>query len=189
MSDLMAMGDEVYSTAPNGPAAYELADGTSFACPLVAGVAALILEINPTWTNQDIMVALKSTASRSESPNNLNGWGVVDAQKAAFYPLKSIHPPLGFAVSRIANDYGFFYQFVDQLTWDTNPQNDSQVVSYRVYIKQLDTPDQSFTLIAEVDGQSFSMMKRGILEEETYLYKITSVNASGEESDPNFTLR
>ncbi len=187
--DLMAMGDPVYSASPNGPAAYELVDGTSFACPLVAGVAALILEINPSWTNQDVMEAMKATASESESPDNLNGWGIVDAQKAAAYPLKSIHPPKDFAVFRIPNDYGFFFQFVDQLTWKANPQNGGQVNSYRVYGKQLDTQDQSFTLITEVDSQTFSILKRGLLEGETYLYKIISVNASGDESDPNYTLR
>jgi serine protease AprX len=187
--DVMAMGDEVYSTSHNGAGAYEFADGTSLSTPLVAGVAALILEINPTWTNQDIATALKCTASQPDSPDNLFGWGIVDAQKAAFYPIKSIYPPQDFAVSRIPNDYGFFYQFVDQLTWDANPQNDGQVVSYRVYGKLLDTTGQSFTLIAEVDSQTFSTLKRGILEEETYLYKITSIHASGEESDPNYTLR
>jgi hypothetical protein len=188
--DLMAMGDDVYSSSPQGPDAYEFADGTSFSAPLVAGVAALILEINPTWTNQDIMMALKATASQSGSPDNLHGWGIVDAQKAAFYPLKSIFPPQDFAVARIPNDYGFFYQFVDQLTWEANPQNEEdQVVSYRVYGKMLDAPEQSFALIAQANSQTFSILKRGILEEETYLYKITSVNASGEESDPNYTLR
>jgi subtilisin family serine protease len=185
--DLMAMGDEVYSTSPNGPAAYELVDGTSFACPLVAGVAALILEINPSWTNQDVMTALKSTASQSESPDNLNGWGIVDAEKASAFPLRSIHPPLHFAVSRIPNDYGFFIQYVDRLTWEANPQNGSQVASYRVYAKQVDTQDLPFTLIAEVDNQTFDLLNRGLLEGETFLYKITSVNASGDESDPNYT--
>ena len=187
--DVMAMGDEVYTAAPNGAAEYEFVNGTSFACPLVAGVAALILEINPSWTNQDVMTALKSTASLSESPDNLNGWGVLDAQKAAAYPLKSLHAPQNFAVSRIPNDYGFFIQFVDRLTWAANPQNGGQVASYRVYAKQVDTQDQSFVLIAEVDAQTFNFLKRGILEEETFLYKITSVNASGEESDPNYTRK
>lgn len=186
--DLMAMGDSVYSASPNGPAAYELVDGTSFACPLVAGVAALILEINPSWTNQDVMTALKATASKSESPDNLNGWGIVDAQKAAFYPLKNLHAPRHFSISRVVNDYGFFIQYFDQLDWAPNPRNGNQVVSYRVYAKQLETQDQSFALLTEVDAQTFSFQRRGLLAEENFLYKITSVNASGEESDPNYTL-
>lgn len=187
--DVMAMGDSVYAPSPIGPAAYDYGNGTSFACPLLSGVAALILEINPSWTNQDVITAMKATANRSGSPDNLNGWGIVDAEKAAFYPMKNIHAPLSFAVSRIPNDFGFFYQFVDRLTWKAHPLNDGQVTSYRIYARQLDIQDGSFTLIAEVGNQTFDIMKRGILEGETYLYKITSVSSSGEESDPNYTLR
>jgi hypothetical protein len=187
--DMMAMGESVYSASPDDIRAYESVDGTSFSCPLVAGVAALILEINPSWTNQDIMTAMKSTASQSASPDNSFGWGIVDAHKAAFYPLKNIHAPLLFTVSRLENDYGFFIQYRDQLAWSHNPRNGDKVVSYRVYAKQMDLPDQSFALLAEVDAQTFSFLKRGLLSEESFLYKITSVNAAGEESDPNYALR
>jgi serine protease AprX len=187
--DIMAMGDSVYSASPDGLAEYELVNGTSFACPLVAGVAALILEINPSWTNLDVMTVMKSTASQSESPDNHFGWGILDALKAAFYPLKNLHAPRHFSISRVENDYGFFIQYADQLTWAANPQNGDQVTFYRVYAKQLDIQDQSFALIAEVDAQTFSILKRGLLEEENFLYKITAVNALGEESDPNYTHR
>jgi hypothetical protein len=129
------------------------------------------------------------TASQSESPDNRNGWGIVDAQKAAFYPLKSIHAPHLFSVSRLENNYGFFIQYMDQLAWEPNPRNGDQVVSYRVYVKQWDTEDQSFTLLAEVDDQTVSFLRRGLLEGEDFLYKIISVSASGEESDPNYALR
>jgi subtilisin family serine protease len=186
--DVMAMGDSVYSAAPNAPDAYAQVDGTSFSCPLVAGVAALVLEINPSWTNQDVMNAIKSTASQSASPDNGYGWGIVDVQKAAFYPLKSIHAPKLFTVSRSENNYGFFVQYMDQLAWEPNPRNGDQVVAYRIYAKQLDTGD-SFALLAEVDAQTVSYLRRGLLEEEDFLYKITSVNANGEESDPNYALR
>jgi hypothetical protein len=186
----MAMGDSVYSAAPNGRAEYEHVNGTSFACPLVAGVAALILEINPSWTNQDVKTAMKATARRSESPDNHFGWGILDAQEAAlFYPLKNLHAPQHFSVTRGENFYGFFVQYVDQLTWSANPQNGDQITSYRVYAKQIDSLDQAFMLIAEVDAQTFSILKRGILAEENFLYKITSVNTFGEESDPNFAVR
>lgn len=185
--DAMAMGESVYSAGPGGVDIYEFVNGTSFSCPLLAGVAALVLEINPSWTNQDIMTAIKSTASQSDSPDNGHGWGIVDAQKAAFYPLKSLHAPLYFAISRLENNYGFFIQYVDQLTWEPDPRNGKRVSSYRIYAKQLKIQNQPFVQIAEVDSQTFSFLRRGLLEEETFLYKITSVSASGQESDPNYT--
>ncbi len=187
--DVMAMGESVYSAAPTAVDEYEFVDGTSFSCPLVAGVAALVLEANPSWTNEDIATAIKSSASRSESPDNGYGWGIVDALGAASFPLKSLYAPLDFTVSRATNDYGFFIQYMDFLTWAPNPRNGNRISSYRIYAKQLEIQDQSFELIAEVDSQTFSLLRRGLLEEETFIYKITAVDAGGDESVPNYTRR
>jgi len=185
----MAMGESVYTAAPSAVAEYELVDGTSLSAPLAAGVAALLLEINPSWTNKDIITAMKSTASRSESPDNGYGWGIVDAQKAAFFPAGNLHAPLHFAVSRIPNDYGFFYQYVDRLEWAPNSRNEDRVAYYRIYAKQLEIQDQPFEFVAEIDGQTYSFLRRGLLEDETFLYKITSVDAAGKESGPNYARR
>jgi serine protease AprX len=184
--DVMARGSAVYSASPDDPGEYDLVDGTSFSCPLTAGVTALILEINPDWTNEDVMEALKLTASRSDSPDNLHGWGILDAYEAAFYPVKSLHSPRDFAVKRVENNYGFFIQYVDQLSWASNPRNGNTVKSYRIYAKRLDGPDRPFELIDEVGSQTFGLTRRGLLGDETFLYKITSVSHTGEESDPDY---
>lgn len=184
--DVMARGSAVYSASPDDPGEYDLVDGTSFSCPLTAGVAALVLEINPAWTNEDVMEALKLTASRSDSPDNLYGWGILDAYEAAFYPVKSLHSPRDFAVKRLENNYGFFIQYVDQLSWASNPRNGNTVKSYRIYAKRLEGPDRPFELIDEVGSQTFGLTRRGLLGDETFLYKITSVSHTGEESDPDY---
>jgi subtilase family serine protease len=61
---------------------YTSGSGTSFATPLVAGVVALIKSVRPTWSPYQIYYALTSTASKSSSPDNLYGYGVVDTMKA-----------------------------------------------------------------------------------------------------------
>jgi serine protease AprX len=66
-----------------GGSTYTTGSGTSFATPLVAGVAALLLEIHRDWTPAQVRSALLSSASRSQSPNNDYGWGIVDAALAA----------------------------------------------------------------------------------------------------------
>jgi len=62
---------------------YRNGSGTSFSTPLVAGVAALLLEIHRDWTPTRVRQALMSTANLSQNPNNDYGWGIVDAALAA----------------------------------------------------------------------------------------------------------
>lgn len=184
--DVMAQGYDVYTVEIGGYSIYVSVDGTSFSCPLTAGVAALILEINPTWTNYDIMDAIKATADNSSTPDNEYGWGIVNAYGAAFYGLKELYPPSSFTVDRIPNDYIFFTQYVDRLAWSANPLNETQVASYRLYTRRSDIQDDEFVLIAELNSQTFTYDRRGLLEEESFIYKITSVSDTGEESDPSY---
>ena len=80
--DVMAMGvATVCASSINS--GYRTANGTSLACPMVAGAAALVLEINPGMSNLDLMNALRNSATQSNVPDNLMGWGIIDAAKAA----------------------------------------------------------------------------------------------------------
>ena len=66
----------------SGPADYAVSPGTSMACPLAAGVAALLLEEDPTLTPAEVRNALTSTASMATSPNNDVGFGLINALEA-----------------------------------------------------------------------------------------------------------
>ena len=68
-----------------GSPTFGAGSGTSFATPLVAGVAALLLEAHPDWTPADVRAALLATASQSGSPDNNYGWGIVNALAATQY--------------------------------------------------------------------------------------------------------
>ena len=68
--------------SPTSPSQYGLANGTSFSCPLTAGVAALVLQANPEYTPQQVADALRTTASRAAAPDNLLGYGIVNAAAA-----------------------------------------------------------------------------------------------------------
>lgn len=61
---------------------YTSGSGTSFSTPLVAGVAALLLEIHRDWTPAQVRSALLSTSSQSSNPDNNYGWGIVNASLA-----------------------------------------------------------------------------------------------------------
>jgi len=62
---------------------YGSASGTSFSCPLTAGAVALLLQLNPTATPDDVAGVLRATASQAGHPDKLLGWGIVNAQAAA----------------------------------------------------------------------------------------------------------
>lgn len=79
--DLMAMGSNVFHASSFGNT-YSSGSGTSFSCPLAAGVCALILQKNPSLTPMEVLDALRSTATRSNNPDNQYGWGIINALNA-----------------------------------------------------------------------------------------------------------
>jgi subtilisin family serine protease len=80
--DVAALGVRAKVAGTASLSAYGAANGTSFSCPLTAGVVALLLEAHPTYTVDQVLTALRSTASQSDSPDTLLGWGIVDAVRA-----------------------------------------------------------------------------------------------------------
>jgi subtilisin family serine protease len=87
--DVVAMGMEVYVAVAYSTtydtAGYTFMNGTSFSCPLTAGVAALILSVHPELTPKQVTEALKMTADKKDAPNNIYGWGLINAYDAALY--------------------------------------------------------------------------------------------------------
>ncbi|HLT24698.1 MAG TPA: S8 family serine peptidase [Ignavibacteria bacterium] len=85
--DLVAPGVNVYVAAMDSKYEnkYRHSDGTSFSTPITAGVVALILSVHPELTPMQVLEALKNTADNSRSPNNILGWGMVNAYDAALY--------------------------------------------------------------------------------------------------------
>lgn len=81
--DVMALGRSVTCARTTSTTDYGTASGTSLSCPLVAGVAALLIEAHPAASAMQIVEALRATASQAGSPDNLDGWGLVDAVAAS----------------------------------------------------------------------------------------------------------
>ena len=90
--DVCAMGADVWCARADSND-YWLLSGTSLATPLLAGIAALVMEANPTWTAQMVRTALMETASNNETPDNDLGWGIVDAVAAADYIFDDVPEP------------------------------------------------------------------------------------------------
>src|SRR4030095_15698108 len=78
--DVMAMGEGVTTAGISSNTSYStFSSGTSYSCPLAAGVCGLILSANKDLTPMQIRGILRKFASNSNSPNNQMGWGIIDA--------------------------------------------------------------------------------------------------------------
>lgn len=85
--DVMAMGSSVVVASPYSTGITSNS-GTSFSCPLAAGVVALLLDVNPSLTPMKIREALIKTSSKANTPDNQYGYGIINALNAAnYWPL------------------------------------------------------------------------------------------------------
>ena len=80
--DLMAMGSNDYHACNWNNTCYGNGSGTSYSCPLLAGTAALLLQADPSLTPMQLATLMKNTASQSNNPDNLYGWGIINTYAA-----------------------------------------------------------------------------------------------------------
>ena len=83
--EVVAQGSGVVAANARKANDYLSTAGTSMSAPLVAGAAALVIEAHPRWTPMQVRQALISTADRATQPDNLYGYGLVDAAAAIEY--------------------------------------------------------------------------------------------------------
>ena len=115
--DFSAPGAAIYTTDRTGSAGwvsddYVTADGTSFASPYAAGVAALILSVNPSLnaTNVEQIMQQSSVDRGAAGYDTTYGWGFVNAYNAVLAAMAktltvaSSNPNSGVAITVSPND-------------------------------------------------------------------------------------
>ena len=108
--DIAAPGVAIIAPVPaegnlSDPSGYRALSGTSMAAPHVAGAAALLRQLHPTWTPAEIKAALMNTASDLGQSVHLQGAGRLDVAAAAADRI-IIEPPslgLGLVDSTVPN--------------------------------------------------------------------------------------
>lgn len=76
------VGNDLTTIPPAYLPYYTTSQGTSFACPHVSGVVALMLEANPLLTPDDVVTILRQTANPMPFDERVVGAGYVDAHNA-----------------------------------------------------------------------------------------------------------
>lgn len=84
--EIAAPGSSINSTRMGG--GHTVMSGTSMACPHVAGAAALLKQLHPTWKPERIRARLNNTASDLGAPGNDEklGHGLVNCEAAVYAP-------------------------------------------------------------------------------------------------------
>ena len=81
--DVCALGNgNVVAGSGAGNTGYSSGSGTSFSCPMTAGVCAVILSANHSLTPMQLRQLLRQTADSSFAPNRRRGWGLINCWEA-----------------------------------------------------------------------------------------------------------
>ena len=115
--DLMAMGSSVYAAGTSSLTSYGTVSGTSYACPLAAGCAALLLSYQPSLIPMEILNLFRQTASQSNNPDRLMGWGIIDT-----YAAFQLAPVVSIELTSFKGNY---YDGSVQLEWFTSKETNN----------------------------------------------------------------
>lgn len=87
--DVMAKGQG--TTLSNTSGTIVTASGTSFSCPVMAGMIASFWQAVPNFTNQQVVDFVKQSADRYSNPDAQYGYGIPDFQLALATALLSVN--------------------------------------------------------------------------------------------------
>ncbi len=124
--DIAAMGTAVTVASSVDDSGYISVNGTSFACPLTSGVAALMLQANPNLSATKVREILRNTADGAASPDTLYGYGIVDALAAVNHALAEIsgnQSPIASFTATTSSDQSASFS-------NASTDSDGSIVSY-----------------------------------------------------------
>jgi subtilisin family serine protease len=80
--DFTSFGSSVRWASSDYDDGYGAGAGTSFSTPMIAGLCALLIQIDPALTPQSLRSVLREVSHNNEDPDTLIGWGIPDALAA-----------------------------------------------------------------------------------------------------------
>ena len=189
--DITAPGVGINSTMIGG--SYQEKSGTSMATPHVSGTAALLLEQDPDLLPHELVFILRETAWRIFDPNNVRGWGRIDALSAINHNYDSSSYDL--AVSDANNVWSTESIWIDN-DGDGSPDEPVAGITNRVYARIRNIGGQSignaeirfyYTEAGTVSGKGLAGQHDGISENSTFhhigSYSVPVIGPRGTSQD------
>lgn len=89
--DVMALGKDVLISGVRGY--IRSGSGTSFSCPIMAGMMTCLWQRFPGWTPQQLCDTIRSWGDRADHPDNSYGYGIPDFARAMGSTAAAIEEP------------------------------------------------------------------------------------------------
>ena len=176
MVDVMAPGVNIRTCSSGGDSSYAYVSGTSFACPITAGLCGLIWSKNPNLSPAQVETILRSSCKDLGTPgvDNTFAYGRISSSAAlAATPIWDGRdttpppPPIGLLATAGASG-------VD-LTWA--PPSVSDLAGYRLYRSLSSGTGYTQIHSGLLTGRSFS--DTSVQNGNTYYYVVAAEDTSG----------
>jgi len=149
--DFVAPGVQVYTVSAWGDNDYHAVDGTSFACPLTSGLAALIWSANPALTPDEVEYLIKYGCDDIGSPgiDETFGYGRINV----FNSMSEVTRP-------------FDFEYPDGLPESVDPNGGTTVRV--VLVPQDNEPEPGTGMLHYDDGSGFTSIPMTVIDTYTY---------------------
>ncbi|MFM7050753.1 MAG: S8 family serine peptidase [Planctomycetota bacterium] len=177
--DLMAPGVSIYTTSYAGDASYASVSGTSFACPITAGLCGLIWSRNPNLTPSEVENILRSTCADlgTAGLDDTFGYGRIDSYAALLATPDGSGPDTTPPAAPTTLSATVGNQQV-ALSWGASTEPD--LAGYSVF--RAAVSGGPYTELTTTLLTSRTYTDTGLANGTAYFYVITASDLSGNES-------
>ncbi len=136
------------------------------------GSGQVVKHVYTTWGTFAVTLAVRDNKNTS-------------ASRVKQVVVSRLYQPLNIRWSSKVDESLFQTRYVNQVTWERNPINDSfgvEITSHRIFRKKVGEPDTSYILVGEVSGGEYSFLDTKNAGRNTDVYTVTVRDSQGRES-------